>query len=367
MLLLSFRQLTDKLLIFCFFIFSIVLHLNAQSSLFWDNDQWPLKEVSEKNYYGRAKLSPAELIQRLNHVFLFYDSNNKLIPDFKKRLFTFYNTGNSAAYYNVKLLPDMNKILGDNQTPMIKNLNNGDQIIMDFVTMDDRTFHFIIDVTENENTYSPGLKISRYGLNITYDYQVLKTPTDETILKVDSSVASNKKIIAGYKKLPNTQIKYIPGFKTSQNFIFEADSTVEFLKYNLKIHPKEKMKKSWLADAVEPQNLISKPAKLIWHKMVADPESATYSLRYGQNMAHLAMFLEINDTIYDIRSLRVTFYNHQGLNSTIYVDSEDFGELGKFFGGIKAPLSIIIDRVVVKDNFSDRLIFDPQVFMFNFE
>lgn len=359
----SFRVVTLLLIIILYFSSTSF----SQVSMYWSKDQWPLKEVSEKNYFGSATLGPTELAQRLNQVIMFYDANNKLISNFKKRLCTFYNAGPKAAYYNVKLKPELNSILPDNQTPLVRNLNRGDEFILEFITDDDRTFHFTIYLDEKENTYSAGVTVPTYGMKFTYDYQILKTPTGQTVVKMDTSLADNKKIIKGYSKVPNTAIKHIPGFKSSQNFIFEGDSIVELLKYNLKIHPVDTMKESWLADAVEPQELITKPAKMIWHKMIADPTSPNYSLKYGQSMAHLAMYLEINDTIYDVRSIRVTFYNHTGLNSTLYIDSRDFGELGKYLQKITDPLSVIIDRVVVKDNFSDRLIYDPQVFIFNFE
>jgi len=347
-------------------LFFLISTVNAQSkpSFSWGNINADFDQIAPGMFYTVMSVQESIIKQNLKSPFYIY--NKDMISNFNRVEVVYYNSKKNGTLWRLTMDSSKYTIHPENYNSLFSNTGVGDAYTFDVTTSTGDHYNIRLEVPGSDITYSPQFYLLRQGLSQRFPYQLLTLYDGHKVLKLDTTLAPSKRLLEGYKSVPNVAIQHIIGFSSTQNFINESDSVIEVIKNRIRIHPVRKLDFSILKNAEEPAELLEKEAVLRWSTMYASPTGPTFSMRYARNQVQHSMVMEIDDKLYQIKGMRLTFYNRKGMHDTYYI-TDSMQEIITVFNQQLEPFSVIIDRLVFDDPAMGREVYIPQVFMFNFE
>ncbi len=335
----------------------------TEVTLSWGVVTVDLKAITPKDFVGVAQVeqNKAANIGRVD--FQLY-KDQKSVNLFKEKHLFLMNKEGAQRELTFRL--NSNRLTDNEFGDIVNKLEAGDSFICVLKDEDNNNYTVVVNVQPNSSGYIQPLFIPIVNRNHRFKYQLVTRYDGRQILKIDTTLEENKKIVDGYKRVPKVSIQHYPKFETVINYLSENDSTVALGKRNFVVHPMNKPTDEYLLVTTEPGEILN--ANLLtldWNKMVAKPDSPIFAKSYLQNITNHSINLFADDKRYDIVSMRWTYLDGRSLNKAYYWKNGETYPLD-LIKEMKNPFSIMIDRIVVKDS---RLgyIYIPQAFMFNFQ
>lgn len=348
------------------FVFTFLFSSKTFSSvhLDWGVVNLELKPTGKNSFLGIASINITQ-VRNLGKVgFQLYD-NDIAVSSFEEKHVYLYK---SASKSNIELtLHDKFDKLSDVAfNKIVIDVAAGDEVICYLKSTSGNMYTTIVHVIADLPSYRQPLTVPLFSKITHFKYQLVTLSTGNQVLKLDTTLASNKPILDAYRRIPKVRINNIPNFETTVNFISETDSVIVLGKRNLTIHPVNAPKGDYFSKTSEPKDLTEAgQISMDWNKMVASPDSPIFSLDFIKNTKSHTINLTIGGKKYEITSMRFTLYDGQKLNRAYHwsvPDTYPLEELQK----LDEPYSVLIDRIIIKDN-NHGFVYLPQAFIYNFE
>lgn len=188
----------------------------------------PLKIVKgPTNYYkGRIEVYKDDIVENIKEVIGKY---KKETPVYGDKLLVYYashnvQSGNNQMSFTLDLQKD-SKLPADFIKNLIDKVEPKDNIsFQSMATVDSVALsNVVIYVKDPNQAYRPPKYPTFNGDNGVYSYQLVGG-LKKTLLKADTTVESNKRLVAAYRDKNKFDIMHIPGYRTKNRYIKPTDS-----------------------------------------------------------------------------------------------------------------------------------------------
>lgn len=349
--------------VFVFLIFTS--YADAQKySINWGHLSNSFDQSKNPNVYNYFRTLTSPEVQFLVKSPLTIISKGKVVNGLKE-MNLYYHSSFKPESGLIPIKFEGNKPDSSDVARLLTVIRDNDQLIVGLKTFDNDIINIKLKVDNNQKSYTQPLFIPHFSARKKYGYQLVQLINGHQVLKIDTTINVNKEIFKPYLTLKNMSVNHISGFETFENYIKTVDTTITLGKTVYNLHPITLPRTDYLASSVEPTELLLKEMKLRWGRIVAEPDSPIYSLKWAKTIANQPVQILIDNTVYTIEAMRFTFYDGKELNASYFIENDS--EIPRSeFSEMNFPFSILIDRIFVKDA-KGRLVHIPQPFLFNFD
>lgn len=350
--------LVPLFLIFSFHAFSENIILN------WGVFNVRLNQVSVNTYVGYMEVTRSQAISMARTDFVLLKDNLSRKSWKESHLYIRETNGMMVEF---PLNPGVNKLNNSDFGNFMSALDVQDVLVVSMCDHEGVTYVASFSILADQPDYHPPFYVSPYSRIHRFPYQLVTSSEGKSqILKLDTTLAENKKVMDAYLKMPRVSIQHYPKFETVSNYLSANDTIIQLGKRNFEIHPINKPVDDLLLITTEPKEIVdAADMYLDWNKMIVKPDGPVFSLAFLKNIQSHSISFFANDKKYEIQSMRFTYLDGKKLNKGYYWKNTMTYPIEPI-RDLNNPFSILIDRVIIKDA---RLgyVYIPQIFLFSFQ
>lgn len=358
-----------KYLVFIAVLFT-AFHLNAQSASAYKIKigelTIPLKLLNPPNgYNGRKELFKEDLLANIDKPISFLNGDS---PMYGNKLMLYYlpnkrePTASNTVTYTIELTKDA-KFPDDVVSRIKEKLGEGDNLslqsasVVDKINVNSLTL-FIKDPTAPYRAPVNPVYNNEPGV---YTFQIVGG-LSKTLVKLDTTQASNKKYIGIYSDKNKYDLMHIAGYKTKYRYIKVTENPLEDVEVSKTINlSKLKLRPTYLYPevAVDAEYTCS----LNWGTMVANPVTGIQSLDIFNLNRKTPLKLNVPNEHYTIIQCDVIIAPERGDIIRYVVEDTNDPELQKAFDQIKERTTVYFQNIMLK-NEANQIIYCPMYYAY---
>lgn len=335
----------------------------GNSTLTWGIVNVDLNQVSSNSWVGLSKVEVNKAANIGKVGFELYNNGIRVNQLKEKHLFL---VDKSRTERELAFRPNENRLTDKEFGNLVGKLEVGDSFVC--VLLDDKGNQYtsVISIEPTKSVYIPPLYVPVFNKSHRFKYQLVTRYDGSQVLKIDTTLEENKKIVNAYRHIQRVSVVHYPDFETVVNFMSENDSICPLGKRNFVVHPVNKPTDDYLVVTTEPRETMNvNEFSMDWNKMVAKPDSPVFSAEYLKNIGNHSIYLFGDNKRYDIVGMRWAYLDGRNLNKAFYWKKGEAYPID-MIKDMSGPFSVLIDRIVVHDS-RYGYIYIPQAFLYNFQ
>ena len=326
----------------------------------------PLKIVKgPTNYYkGRIEVFKDDVIENLKEEI---SKLNKDKPFYGDKILIYFASHNQQPGTNVIScqldMKEHTKIPADILTSIIEKLEPKDNISFQSLGSNDTVAmsNVIIYIKDPNQTYRPPKFPSFSTDKGVYSFQLVGG-LKKNLLKVDSTVESNKKLVAIYSDKKKFDLMHIPGYRTKNRYIKITDSFWPEDEIEKKVSfSKQDLKPYYPYPEFALENEASSILK--WGKMSASPISSSNSVESFNANINLPLEISIPNTKLNIVQFEMIVVPDIGVTTKYVCDNISQPEVQEVLKLVENHTTVYFQNFMVKDD-AGKLLYFPMVYAF---
>ncbi len=220
-----------------------------------------------------------------------------------------------------------------------------------------------LSIRDADTPYDPPLRaMGLPRVDSLYWYQLVTLDQPPSLVRTDTSLARNRKIVDMYRSYDNYRIVHIPGFQTCDRLVQPSEDKMALLREE-KL-PLDSVFSCYYLPELPYSTMDS--AAMEWGELFAAPNSKVYSLEAFMQQAGQAPGMKIAGAVYKLHSFVLyIFREDKPLMARWYQGGDlqdwDFRKISEWIG---PRTTLFFEHIVVKDG-QDRLFSSPLAFAFH--